>query len=331
MGDGGEPNEKKDGGAGKGGERRQGRREETNSQHILAKQQTLSSCSLKRCDAPVLLLPAPSRPGAWQGLAVGWDLLWDLGFWGAADRQGSLGPGFEGWGDKGLSWSPGGLCWARHVGRSHLDAWGSARMHTHITSRCAVNLEASFPWRKSHRRKREHPTKTLEVLRFGPGSSRQPPAGHTLPALGRGQSPSLPPRALCKPPAHRPNLLPSSPRGWEPPADPRAPSHRLQRGSGVGVGVSLKPCSYGAAPHRDQRAQPRHRHSQRGGYREQARAKYRHKTSRLAREAPPDTPPATPSWDLHTRIAVPLLGKGWIPSSLVFLRTGRTSLGPPQA
>lgn len=67
TGDGGEPNEKKDGGTGKGGERRQGRREETNSQHILAKQQTLSSCSLKRCDAPVLLLPLRPAPGLGRG------------------------------------------------------------------------------------------------------------------------------------------------------------------------------------------------------------------------------------------------------------------------
>lgn len=99
TGDGGEPNEKKDGGDGKGGERRQGRREETNSQHILAKQQTLSCCSLKRCDAPVLLLPAPSRPRAWQGLVVGWDGTYS-GIWVSGVLQAGRvpwGQGLGGW------------------------------------------------------------------------------------------------------------------------------------------------------------------------------------------------------------------------------------------
>lgn len=130
----------------------------------------------------------------------------------------------------------------------------------------------SFLWRKSQGRKRGHPTKTLdrkEVPGFGPGmrggKRGQPldegaePAG--LPArgwamLGRGESPFVPPRAPCKPPAHRPSPLPSSP--WAGcPLRPRAPSRAEPRAEAKWcgrVGVSLKPCSYGAAPHRDQRA-----------------------------------------------------------------------------
>lgn len=151
TGDGGEPNEKKDGGDGERGERRQGRREETNSQHILAKQQTLSSCSLKRCNAPILLLlPAPSRPRAWQGLAVGWDGAYS-GIWVSGVLLAGLGTGTGG--GKGLLLSPGerleegravlptqpGSAWGQ--AESHPDA-GSIWMHTQIKSWCARNLEA---------------------------------------------------------------------------------------------------------------------------------------------------------------------------------------------
>lgn len=113
----------------------------------------------------------------------------------------------------GLSLSPGGLCQAQHMGRSHPDAWESVRMHTQITSRCAGNLEASFPWRKSHGRKREHPTKTPEVPRLGPGSSRQPRPGTRCLRWGGGRVlPSLQPPASLLPIAPTCSLPPA--RGW---------------------------------------------------------------------------------------------------------------------
>lgn len=160
-------------------------------------------------------------------------------------------------------------------------AWGQESLgrgvhtdtHTDQKSVCQeFGGRGSFLWRKSQGRKRGHPPKTLdrkEVPGFGSGmrggKRRQPldegaePAG--LPAWGwampgRGESPFVPPRAPCKPPAHRPSPLPSSP--WAGcPLRPRAPSRAEPRAEAkwrVRVVVSLKPCSYGAAPHRDQRA-----------------------------------------------------------------------------
>lgn len=113
----------------------------------------------------------------------------------------------------------------------------------------------------------------------------------------RAGSYSVSPRAHCKPPAPAHSLPPArlGPHDGPLQVEPWL-RDRLQRQSGAGVVVSLKPCSYGAAPHRDQRAQPCHCHSQGGRYREQARAKYRHK-QQPSKEAPLAAPSQlTPSW-----------------------------------
>jgi len=165
---------------------------------------------------------------------MGWDLLWDLGFWSAAGRQGSLGPRARRMaGGKGLSLSPGerlregggcALCPAKawHGGGGHLDV-GSIWMHTQIKSWCARNLEAGAVshGEKASEGRRGTPQKTLdrkEVPRSGPGmrggKRRQPPAEHPArgwATLGSGQSPFIPSRAPCKPPAHRPQPGPFLP------------------------------------------------------------------------------------------------------------------------
>lgn len=269
TGGGREPHEKTDGGTGRGGERRQGRREETNSQHILAKQQTLSSCSSKRCDAPVLLLPAPSRrPRAWQGLMVGWDGT-SSGIWVSGVLQAGRDPGDQGlggWGGrgKGVVAEPRGATATKQgavVPTQSGSAWGKRRVtwtwapseaHTGQREVCQeLGSWGSFPWRKSQGRKSGHPTKSLdgkEVTRFGlgmrGGKGGQPLAKGTQPGepawgramLGRGESPDVPPGALCKP-LPIPQPTPLLPAGRVPTAGPSRAEPRLrdrmQRRSGV--------------------------------------------------------------------------------------------------
>lgn len=112
TGDGGEPNEKKDGGDGERG-RKETREKGRNKQSAHSRKATnfviLFFKALRCTRPPPPPPPAPSRPRARRGLAVGWmGVTLGSGFW-----EGSPGPGA---GDKGLLLSP----------REHLQGAGAA-------------------------------------------------------------------------------------------------------------------------------------------------------------------------------------------------------------
>lgn len=137
-----------------------------------------------------------------------------------------------------------GSAWEQE--ESHLDV-GFIWMHTQIKNWCARNLEARAVCHGGiiGEGRGGTPQKHLIGKRcpdLAP-ARRQPPDKGTGPAelhvwgramLGRGESPFVPPHALCKPPAHCPSPLPSSP-----PPRPGAhcgpgPPPGLSRGYGTG-------------------------------------------------------------------------------------------------
>lgn len=95
TGGGREPHEKTDGGDGERG-RKETREKGRNKQSAHSRKATnfvILFFKALRCTRP----PPPRSVPPPQGLAgagggVGWDSLWDLGFWGAVGRQGSQGP-----------------------------------------------------------------------------------------------------------------------------------------------------------------------------------------------------------------------------------------------
>lgn len=227
---GGSQMRRKMGGTGKGGERRQGRREETNSQHILAKQQTLSSCSLKHCDAPVLLLLLPLHPA--PGLGRGMDGT-HSGIWGLGRFPGGWGQGFvtEPQGasprSRGCAANPARL----GMGAGGICMWGPYA-HTAKVSVPGIGEAGEVSHKGSQGRKKEYPTKTLDekdVPGFGPGVTgcRQPPELHGE----RGAS--CCPSSSCRPSScslQAPCPLPL------PPFLPRPGSHGAQGPPGCGTG-----------------------------------------------------------------------------------------------
>lgn len=100
---------------------------------------------------------------------------------------------------------------------------------------------------------------------------------------------------------------------------------RMQRRS-VGVGVSLKPCSYGAAPHRDQRLS----HATGiPGVAGTGNKRGQNTDTKLP------GPPAEPILGVRSGIPAPLLGKGQTPCSrkpglniCLAVKTGRVIAGP---
>lgn len=179
-------------------------------------------------------------------------------------------PGARGWGQGFVAEPQGASPWSRGcvpnparvgmgAGGESLDVGSLGSICTRSNSQCARNLEAGEVSHKgSQGRKKEYPTKTpdeKEVPGFGSGvrGCRQPPE---LPAwVGlhgeRGVSCCPSSRSLQAPcPLPQPPFTPRP--GSHGDQGPRAEWDRMQRQS-VRVVVSLKPCSYGAAPHRDQR------------------------------------------------------------------------------
>lgn len=183
-----------------------------------------------------------------------------------------------------------------------------------------------FPMEEKSGKEERAPQKPLdwkEVTGFGLGmrgsKGRQPRMrARSLrrgAVLGRGKSPFVP---LFQPPAHHPARS-------LPPSRPVAPPGGYGTGCRgkwcVRVVVSLKPCSYGAAPHRDQRALGsatppsfpmwRLQGTSKGQNTDMKPAGWRGK-SHCQHHPPSSSHPRS----VHTGITAPLLGKGWIPVHL---------------
>lgn len=214
--------------------------------------------------------------------------------------------------------------------------------------RCAENFEAGAVFHGGRDRvgrggiwKNPMELDGKEVPRFWPWLKRwgaAPGEGHRPRGArlrwGRGQSPSSPPRA-----SPSPIPLPSSPWGWGPAAD-QGPLP----GSAVATGQAAearwwcpsgcecqKPCSYGAAPHRDQRALGSATRPSFPTRRLQGTSKGKIQTQkqRAGEGSPPTAPPQlAPSWGGSCWDRCLSAHKGTAP---LVLQRGKVSPGPPPA